>query len=154
MSVAPRELVTAAATGVFTLVEPSRLPPRLLRGYRLGAAALTGVGAYTALEDQPDVALRPGTRALVGVALAALVYGSMGLWEACDARTQGWLERRGVARPRLWMAAGALGLSLASSALEDRAAGTSAARPDPSGTDPSDTDPSETDPSATERPTP
>lgn len=104
-------VAAATAIGGLTLVDPRHLGSGARSAYRITTAALTG--AYTAATLPPGTtAGRPARYSdgpAVGRGSAALAVGGLTLaladpLEALDARIVGWLDERGVSRPRWWMA--------------------------------------------------
>jgi hypothetical protein len=122
MLLSRQDLITATATGAATLIDPSRLSPRLRTGYRLGLSAFTAAAAYHVsgqpTEGEDDEVLPPAGRAGIAAALAALVYGTFRGAEKMDAASVAWLGRRGVKRPRVALAVAGTALTLGMSALE------------------------------------
>ena len=139
----PRDLITAAATGVVTAAVPvHRWGPGLRWGTHAGlgvaAAGATawfvsragagGAGtppagtAATAADSREDAPEAPGARATAAVAVLSglLVAGASIGGTALDQAAERALARRGVARPRWWLGAAAAVVSLGSSAVERR----------------------------------
>ena len=112
------DVVTAAATGVLTLIDPTQVPPRLKPAYRVAVAGVSAAGIYVALDKDPDLGNQPVPRAALAVGVGGTLYATMGLWERVDAIIHGVLRRRGVRHPRLTLAAGSVALSLAVDAFD------------------------------------
>ncbi|WP_299928490.1 hypothetical protein [uncultured Nocardioides sp.] len=138
----PYHLLTAAVTGVVTARMPvhrwSRPTRWALHG---GTGALVAAGTAWMVrhpgqlggKDQPtdqtdqqvEPAERPhplGAATTTGLALAAgaLVAGVSRGGQAADGWAEGWLLRRGVRRPRMWLGVAAAGASLGMSLVERR----------------------------------
>lgn len=110
---------SVAAIGGLTLIEPRHLGSGARAVYRITTAALTG--AYTAAtlpagitagmparySDGPHgqfIPLGDVGRGSAALATGGLALGLADPLEALDARIVGWLDERGVSRPRWWMA--------------------------------------------------
>ncbi|WP_416952243.1 hypothetical protein ACNKF0_11505 [Nocardioides sp. T5] len=138
----PFHLLTAAVTGVVTARMPMHRWSRPTRwALHGGTGALVAAGtAWVARhpgqlggEDQPEdqadqqaePAERPrplGAASTTALALAAgaLVAGVSRGGQAADGWAEGWLLRRGVRRPRVWLGVAAAGASLGMSLVERR----------------------------------
>lgn len=114
-----RDLVDAAALGALTLLDPHRLSGRALTAYRTAVAGYTAITLERSLREDPEQTVGEALRTPLALATAAVTYATMNRWEKWDDRTQRWLQRHGVRRPRLVLA----GVSVASvlvSAVADR----------------------------------
>ncbi|MBC2934594.1 hypothetical protein [Nocardioides sp. zg-1228] len=130
----PAHLVTAALTGVATARLPMQRWSRPARwAMHGGMGALAGASAALVAHDPGRFTpasgrdgdargLGTGTAAAVGLATGLVVGGVSRATESVDGWAEGWLRRRGVRRPRLWMGVAAAGASLAISALDRRVA--------------------------------
>lgn len=93
-------IAQSLATGAFTvLVSPRRLSSRGLAALH-AASGLTG-GAATARILGSKAS--PQQRAIVAGATGVAIYGASVVGFAADAAAEGWLRRRGVRHPRVWM---------------------------------------------------
>lgn len=115
----PADLVTAAAVGALTLVDPARLSVGRRALYRGAVGTLGGATVWQTLRDD-DAPL--GTEARIGVSAGAagMTYGLSELGEAFDRRLLAWLERSGVSRPRVLLATVGAALVLGGAAVEQR----------------------------------
>lgn len=143
-------LTVSALAGAFTLSRPADWPPRLRRLYVLAPGVLTGAGLAAVLHSGPrpslpasgsggspsaeegaatpadwsplrarPAVLRGGVAVVAGTAVSGLHALSLHL----DAETENWLARRGVAAPRVWMAAAVSLASLGMDFVRDRDGG-------------------------------
>lgn len=133
-----KNLVAAGAAGTVTLLRPARFPKWLRRSMLLTNTAGTGTAMLlgsTATGADPvgshaPLAGKLGSLAVpVGSTAGALaaVSGGLGLVTSgiglrADAKVEQILIRRGVRRPRIWMAVGVVGVVLVVQVLQDRAA--------------------------------
>ena len=113
------EVATAVATGALTLVDPARVPPRLLPLYRVAVAGAGGAGIYAALENDRELAPLPAARAALALGVGGTMFATMGLWERVDASVSAAMRRRGVRHPRVKLAAASVLASLAVAALDN-----------------------------------
>lgn len=139
----PLSLTVSALAGAFTLLRPADWSPRIRRAFVLAPGVLTaaglaavllpgggrrsssgdsgGAGSASApvslapLRARP-AAVRAGAAVVAGTAVSALHAGSLRV----DAAAENWLAGRGLAAPRLWMAAGMALASLGLDFLHDR----------------------------------
>lgn len=114
------EIVTALGLGALTLIDPARLRPGTRFAYRSVLAAFAAAGAWRSLADLPTVLADPLKRVAFSAGAAGLVYGAAELGEALDARFHRRLERWGVRRPRVVMAAATVALSIGTACLDSR----------------------------------
>lgn len=112
------DVVSAAATGALTLVDPARLPDRLRPAYRLSVAGVAALGIHAALDKERELTRQPVARAAIAAGVGGAMYATMPLWERVDAAVSALMRRRGVAHPRVKLAAGSVLLSLAVDALD------------------------------------
>ncbi|MDK1360725.1 hypothetical protein QNO00_10660 [Arthrobacter sp. zg-Y1219] len=114
----PLSLGVSALAGAFTLRRPTDWPVALRRAYVLAPGLLTAAGVAVVLF--PGRARPAAVRAAVAAGAGAAVAGMQALSLRLDAGTEDWLSRRGVAAPRLWMAAATALASLGVDLLHDR----------------------------------
>ncbi|WP_262103461.1 hypothetical protein [Arthrobacter sp. Marseille-P9274] len=112
-------IVSTAAIGGLTLIDPAKLSPQQLQALRVATAAVTGL--YTAATiGRGRVTLVP-FNLVAGLAAGAATLRFAELTEALDARAIRTLHGVGVTRRRPWLAAGSAALTFAMFLL-DRAA--------------------------------
>ena len=101
----PFGIVSTVAVAGLSLIDPNRLRPAGRLAHRLAIAGLTGAMTWAASRPTPAEVPNPGLRAGVTVGATGLVLAASEASEALDARMQRGLERAGVRRPRVALAA-------------------------------------------------
>lgn len=132
-SPAAQNLLAAAVAGVGVLVRPARIPVWARRSLTIANTAGTAgsmLMTNKAAENSGALGLKPvtgarDTTATTGSALAAAA-GSLSLLTSgiglkLDRKAESYLLGRGVKRPRLWMAVGAIGLVFVIKTVQDAA---------------------------------
>lgn len=111
-------LVSSAAVGALALVDPARLSPAQLWGYRLAVAAVSGTAvALEVRADESYAAAHPSAQVLLPLGAAGLMIGFARQSEAWDQRVLRFLQGAGLPRPRLVIALATFAFSLASQQL-------------------------------------
>ena len=111
-------VTSATLLGALSLIEPRRLsvPGRLAyRGALAGTVAWTTWAALNSEENLLNL-----ERAAFAAAAGGAAMGLSEAGEALDARLQDFLERAGIARPRVWVALGTVALTLGAWCLDRR----------------------------------
>lgn len=112
------DLAVAAASGALTLVDPARLGLFGRLTFRTSQAAVVGALTWTAAKEVPGLEWQPETRVATTAGAIAVTFAFAEVGEALDAVAVRALSRRGVTRPRLAVAAGAVALALGLSVLD------------------------------------
>jgi hypothetical protein len=111
-------VLSSAAIGALTLVDPARLSPGQRLLHRGALAGLAGVAALLEVRAAPSYAWQdPVARAGLPVGAAGLMLGMAEVNELWDRRLHRYLHRRGVRQPRLLVAAAAAAFSLTAFAV-------------------------------------
>lgn len=105
-------VVLTIATAGLTLIEPRTLDVAGRLAYRSAIGALAGWGAWTAVRTEHEYLMPPAAKAgvTVGAVGAALTLCELG--ESIDGKLVDALQRAGVRRPRIWLAAATAVLGL------------------------------------------
>ncbi|MHC5557506.1 hypothetical protein [Kocuria sp. U4B] len=115
-------VVSAAAFGALSLVDPAALSPARRRAYRAGVATTTAWWAGVTT-DRDRTAFVPA-HVVAALVAGGAVWALAGPSEALDARVVSRLHATGVRRPRRWLAEVSAAGVLASFAADRAAAGT------------------------------
>ncbi len=116
----PVAVAQSVAAGLVTLIRPAALHPVLKAAYRLTAAGAVGTTVWWALGKDEEFGDDVQRRVAWTAASSGVALGLCGPAEAIDEGIHRWLERRGVVRPRVLMAAGAVAFGLVTAVLERR----------------------------------
>lgn len=120
-------LVTGTAGGLVTLVDPAKFSPALRRSLCLGTGAFGGFAAWFGSGAGKDIKPEVGPRLLVALGLGGLLAAGTKVGFVLDSAIHQFLQRRGVAKPRVAMAVSggvlAAVATLVESATQDDGAG-------------------------------
>lgn len=97
-------LVTGAAGGLVTLIDPAKFPPALRRSLYLGTGALGGVAAWFGSGAAKGIKPKARARLVVALGLGGMLAAGTKVGFVLDSAIHRFLQRRGVAKPRVVMA--------------------------------------------------
>lgn len=116
---ASHAIVSTVAMSALALVNPRTLTPGRRMLYRSALAGLTGWMAWASMrEESSAVPVPPEVKVGVTAASAGVVMGAAEFGEHLDGKIHDGLVKRGVKRPRVWIAAATAVLNLAVFALD------------------------------------
>lgn len=106
--------VSTAALAALALINPRKLTPGKRFVYRTTLAGLTAWTVWASFRPRPhDVPILPEVRVGITTAAAGTVMGAAELGEMLDGKLHDGLVKRGVKRPRAWLAVATATLGVA-----------------------------------------